>query len=295
MSKRVFAFGCSYVSYAFPTWADLLSLEFDHFENWGVAGLGCRGIAERVIECHAKNNFTKDDIVIVQWTTHLRHDYYTRHDHLGDRPMPWKTYGSVFNPKNSKFYSKEWFDTFFDPFAYIMHSLNHILMTQTLLESVGCTWYMTSIGNFYNLGTDLNSTEVRYNRQGTLKSIASEFPALQVYVKPIWEDRKDKWIYPIALDADQNQEMYWLFNDQGQMLKEQHPSIQQYALWLNRHLRPKLGLGNPPESQTKWVDAVEKEKKLAVDMADFAERMRSKQDSFDYWPDITWPGPYQGF
>jgi len=93
--RRLFAFGCSYTNYvSSPSWADFLNFDFDHVENWALPGLGCRAIAERVAECHAKNTFTKDDVIIVQWTTHLRHDYHTGLDvHIepGMNNMGWKT------------------------------------------------------------------------------------------------------------------------------------------------------------------------------------------------------------
>ena len=69
---RLFTFGCSYTSWNWPTWADILALDYEHSENWGHAGLGNRAIAERVAECHLKNKFTKIDKVIVPVSyTHL--------------------------------------------------------------------------------------------------------------------------------------------------------------------------------------------------------------------------------
>ena len=53
---RLFTFGCSFTKYTWPTWADLLGLEFDEFENWGVSGGGNVCTANRVIECIIKNN-----------------------------------------------------------------------------------------------------------------------------------------------------------------------------------------------------------------------------------------------
>ena len=57
--SRLFVFGCSFTMYEWPTYADFLGYEFDQFENWGFPGLGNRAIAERVAECHIKNNFTR--------------------------------------------------------------------------------------------------------------------------------------------------------------------------------------------------------------------------------------------
>ena len=71
---RLYVLGCSFSNYAWPTWADMLGLEFDEYENWAFPGLGNRAIAERVAEIHARNTLTKDDTVVIQWTSHLRHD-----------------------------------------------------------------------------------------------------------------------------------------------------------------------------------------------------------------------------
>lgn len=57
---RLYTFGCSYTSWNWPTWADIMSLEANYYENWGHAGLGNRAIAERVAECNIKiNSITK--------------------------------------------------------------------------------------------------------------------------------------------------------------------------------------------------------------------------------------------
>ena len=55
--KRLFAFGCSFTHYAWPSYADFLGYEFDSFSNWAHPGLGNRAIAQRVAECNIKNNF----------------------------------------------------------------------------------------------------------------------------------------------------------------------------------------------------------------------------------------------
>ena len=110
--RRLFTFGCSYTSYAWPSWANFLSLEFDFFENWGLAGIGNRAIAERVAECNARHHFTKDDTIIVQWTSHIRNDYYLNTESEGS-PRGWKTRGSIFNYINGKVYDRRWVNTFF--------------------------------------------------------------------------------------------------------------------------------------------------------------------------------------
>ena len=111
--KRLFTFGCSFTEYGWPTWADLLGVGFDLHENWGLRGIGNRAIAERIAECFTKNKFTKDDTVIVQWSSHLRHDWYHIHNFPDGRHPGWKTSGSIFSPNNSKIYTNSWIELFF--------------------------------------------------------------------------------------------------------------------------------------------------------------------------------------
>lgn len=297
MTKRLFTFGCSYTQYTYPTWADFLGLEFDHYENWGLAGTGCKAIAERVAECHARNTFTKDDIVIVQWSTHLRHDFYTSAPIEGRREN-WKTMGSVFSYENRRLYDKKWFDTFFMEAGYIMHCLNHILMIQTMLESIGCTWYMTSIGHWPNLSSDLDlNAGVFEKREGLPEySIEKNFPEFIFYLKPIWEDRKDKWIRPIAIDATDYPDHFWWFSPLGENpWREQHPSPQQYVFWLNKHLRPRLNLGPPPKEQQMWINQIEKIKNDCKDNRNLMSKVFEMQDKHEYWPKDFWPRKFMGF
>ena len=48
--KRLFAFGCSFTGYGWPTWADIIGQSFDYYENWGKSGIGNYLISSRVVE-----------------------------------------------------------------------------------------------------------------------------------------------------------------------------------------------------------------------------------------------------
>lgn len=298
MSKRLFTFGCSYTQYQFPTWADFLGLEFDHFENWGLAGIGCRAISERLAECHARNNITKDDIVIVQWTTHLRNDFYTPYSADDRSGLNWKTWGSVLSKKNQKIYDKNWFKTFFFEPAYIMHCLNHMLLSQLMLEQIGCTWYMTSIGEWPLLCSDIDDISGNGEQQLERVTISNNFPELSFYLKPIFEDRKDKWLKPIAVTANELPNDWWWFQEAHDKdpWREQHPTPKQHVYWLNKHLRPKLELGAAPDFQQKWIDQLEKIKIISKDSREKMENIfLNKQHEQEYWPIGYWPRRYEGF
>lgn len=89
--KRFFSFGCSFTSYRWPTWADLLSKEMPNctYYNCGQAGAGNQYISYKVAEINQKFNFNKDDLVIILWSTFTREDRF-----INDQ---WMTYGNIYN------------------------------------------------------------------------------------------------------------------------------------------------------------------------------------------------------
>lgn len=301
--KRLFVFGCSYTAYSWPTWADLLSIDYDVYENWGFAGLGNRGISERVAECHAKHNFTKDDTIIVQWSTHIRNDFFHQEGLLTERVPGWKTAGSVFNYLNSEIYDKKWLETFFDEEAYFMHTLNHILMTQMFLENTGATWYMTSIGDVRNLGTDINVNPL-YGENSLFSRIMDRFshkkekyfgfkvtPALKVYNKPIWEDRQDRWLEPIGswlIDNSPSSPFYSFFAEDKTVFTDFHPKPSKHKEWLTNFLIPKLGIEPSIEKYNSVCDASDELHAKCINNTKrvFEQALFRKQFELPRWPNM---------
>lgn len=292
---RLFTFGCSFTATEFyPSWAPFLGLEFDHFENWGVTGVGCRAIAERVAECHSKNKFTKDDVVIVQWTTHLRHDYYT--SRTGKKTWHgWQTAGNMFNAPNREVFTDKFIEDFFFEPAYVMHCLNEMVLVQALLSSVGCTWYMTSIGDWPKLCSDVWDV----TKPTDIRAVMPEF---QCYYDTIWKDQADHWVEPIGVHAKRSPELDWYFKDENkndEWYLEMHPSPQQNVNWLNDCLRPKLNLGAPPKEQQLWLDQLTQMKEdhnhycLGIQIS-YLTKYNKYFNGF--WPrENHWPLKYIGF
>lgn len=124
--RRLFTFGCSFTQYFWPTWADILGREFDHFENWGKLGGGNQFIFNSVIECSLRNKFTSDDTVAIMWTNVTREDRY-----IQDK---WETHGNVFT---TYFYSPEFLHRYFDIKGCFVRDLAAIHATQNYLKSLG--------------------------------------------------------------------------------------------------------------------------------------------------------------
>jgi hypothetical protein len=235
--RRLFVFGCSFTSYIWPTWADMLSFEYDHYENWAIAGLGNRGILERLVECHTKNKFTKDDTIIVQWSSHVRYDWYSEATEDG-KIVGW----AVNRIKGPVSKYKKCFDQIYSDKAYALHTLNFISLAQNLLKQSECCWFMTSLGDIRNLGYD-NVFSKKPIEDITISAVKWElwqrFPELKIY-ESIWTDNTENWIDPIFPFVIKNKDKIWKFNKDNYL--DLHPTPEIHNLWLNQKLKPKLSI-----------------------------------------------------
>lgn len=307
MKKRFFTFGCSFTTYSWPTWATLLSTsEYDLKQNWGLAGLGNRAIAERIAECNVKYKFTENDVVIVQWSTHLRNDFFHQ-DGLIDALPGWKTRGSLFNLENRKLYDETWLKTFFDEEAYIYHTLNHIHMTQQLLENSGCKWYMTSIGDIRNLCQDFQ-VGVNYGEKSIFSKLNDLFskkefplyvktPSLKVYDDVIWNKHKDKWLDPILSflqkESNEESEIFFSFYDETvqQMFLDYHPKTSAFYYWIDKIVREKTDLDIDDKKCSEMSDKVDEIYLKLRGRKDPFERIMHRERFYD----STWPEDIIGY
>lgn len=283
-----------------PTWADLLSVEFDEYYNWGHPGIGNRAIAERVAEANLKYNFNSDDTVIVQWTTLLRYDWHN------EKPINcaipgWQTNGNAFCQRNNKFFTRDWYEKFYSERSWTMHTLNHISLVQGLLSSIGCKWRMTSLSDVRTLGTDIEKDIWAYegiflneNESETDFIMWQRYPEFLCY-KKIWDNYKDKWLPPIMPESTKNDLYYWFQADHDkEPWKEGHPSPTQHQIWLNKHLRPSLNLVEIPNDQIELVDICDNLKKSNMDCIKFEKLLLDTKSNV--FPTLkNWPNRYKGF
>jgi hypothetical protein len=224
----------------------MLGTEFESANNWGHPGLGNRAIAERVAEAHAHLNLQPEDVVIVQWTSHLRHDWmHTRMPRIDG--SAWQTKGSIFSEDNQKLFGRKWMETFWDEKAYFIQNLNHILLTQGLLNSVGCTWYMTSMSDLTKISTEVSPKTVDGELPSPdvpLQDVWTIARELLPYKHAIWDKYPGQWIPPMLDICNATMEEYFVFQydptnpkeDKEKVHKERwiepHPSVNQHALWV---------------------------------------------------------------
>ena len=130
--KRFFAFGCSFTSYMWPTWADVVSKEMPdaEFFNLGNSGSGNMLISLRLAEANNRFQFTETDLIMVMYTTYAREDRWVE-----DR---WITPGNIYN---NDVYPKEWVKKFADERGYLIRDAGLIDMSMKYLDSIPCDKY----------------------------------------------------------------------------------------------------------------------------------------------------------
>ncbi len=94
--KRLFAFGCSHTNYLWPSWANILSLSFDDFYNFGLAGTGDFRILNQIQRANERFKFGKNDYIGIALSCNHRYDTIER---SGSR---WIGLGSMYDEKYHK-------------------------------------------------------------------------------------------------------------------------------------------------------------------------------------------------
>jgi hypothetical protein len=121
--KRIFAFGCSFTAYKWPTWADIIAVEAKtQYYNYAMAGLGNLGIMNRVTSANAKYKFNQDDLVMILWSTFSREDRWV--------DGKWFSQGNVWHSN----YPDDWVKKYCDPIGHMIRDHAIINMTNNYLK-----------------------------------------------------------------------------------------------------------------------------------------------------------------
>lgn len=126
--KRVFAFGCSFTSYTYPTWADIIFNETDaECYNFGMPGMGNLGIASRIAEANTMFNFCETDLVLVMYSTVFREDRWIE--------GIWRAYGCIYN---QPFYNDNFVKNYVDPVGCMIRDLAQMELSSKYIRSLPC-------------------------------------------------------------------------------------------------------------------------------------------------------------
>lgn len=124
--KRVFAFGCSFTSYIWPTWADILKTQMPNAEyhNAGQTGAGNLHIAVQYSTYDKKYKFNDTDLILIMWSTFFREDKYINNQ--------WVTPGNIFT---QDIYPEEYIKKYADIRGYLIRDLSIIDITTGSLKN----------------------------------------------------------------------------------------------------------------------------------------------------------------
>jgi hypothetical protein len=132
-NRRFFSYGCSFTSYAHPTWADLVGIKFEEYYNYGRPGAGNMYIFNALMESDQHHRIGKDDLVIIQWTCSSREDRYKDNN--------WICKGGVFN----LYQKRKDFEKYFDFKGFVIRDLAAIKAAKKFLDYIGCEYYFLSM------------------------------------------------------------------------------------------------------------------------------------------------------
>lgn len=166
--KRLFTFGCSFTNYHWPTWADILGKEFEHFENWGRNGAGNQYIFHSLVECKLTRNFTSDDTVVIMWSNITREDRYIKEQN------GWVTPGNIVT---NSFYSKSYIKKFFCERGYLIRDTSFIAAAIDLLKNWNvnykllCMVPISNADQYQNINVDESNHDVLQVYNDSLKEV----------------------------------------------------------------------------------------------------------------------------
>jgi len=227
--KRVFTFGCSFTSYSWPTWADILVEDFKNKGlegyNFGRCGAGNQFIFIKLMEANAKFKFNEDDLILICWTTMQREDRFAKNE--------WMTPGLIYN---QNIYTELFVDAWADPSFYVFRDSAIMSATNLALKQLGCKLYQFSMHHIKQL--DSNDASSRYSNTSGI---------VEFYGNDIHLDFLPMMEYLNLTDhsseaAKKRPNSYWENKGIKTSSPEWHPTVEEHDKYLSEVLLPSLNI-----------------------------------------------------
>lgn len=188
--KRFFTFGCSFTSYMWPTWADIVSKEMpeSEFYNFGLSGSGNTLISYRIAEANARFKFTETDLIMVMFTTYCREDRWTT-------DKRWIAGGNIFN---NRYYPDSWVREFADERGYLIRDAAVIELTTKYLESLPATTYSMLSVPFKTDSESLTNGDIPYDIRAVYEPTFNSFKTsmYELELRANWKDLEHDYPFP---------------------------------------------------------------------------------------------------
>lgn len=262
--SRIFTFGCSFTSYRWPTWADII-LYGNEGCNFGVSGGGFDSILYRMMESDRRYVFTPKDKIIVVFTTPIRWDMIIDHR--------WTQYGQILNntelnKHEGKLYTIE---------GLVFKSFYNIQLIKDYLEHRNLNYVFGSVNDLYkNLGNFFETVDVTNETNKLISHIKNNVEIKLIDFKTYMGNGKESW------------EVSKYFKDYN---SEYHPRPITYFNWVNdvlvKHMDIKI---NVSENQIfeieKHIDSLVYFEELDNMYKVFPEFYRKKKNDSIYFRDV---------
>ena len=216
--KRLFTFGCSFTQYwRWPTWADALGQQYQHYENWGICGSGNSLVLYSLMECHQRNQLTQDDSVYVMWTNTSREDRYVR-----DR---WLEGGNVYwlagNPLGEDYVRK-----FACERGYLIRDMAVISAVKQLLTSWGCDWKFFSMVPLTKSNKDSDLGDNPYDHASSDQDVRDQYQDVLDCILPS--------VYETVFQGDWNSRPNGIADCNDATRRDFHPTPLEHVEYLDR-------------------------------------------------------------
>lgn len=185
--KRVFTFGCSFTDYCWATWANIIGFELNQkynceFYNFGKPGAGNTYISNLISQVDQVYKFTKDDLVLVCWTSITREDRW--------KDGRWYCGGNIYSSGDSLL-SGEMTNLLADNTYFLMRDLANIKLVDSLLSSK-TQYHFLSVKNVYDREllslTENTNLLLRINYNNILNGIKKSFYSILWKNNPSFKD-----------------------------------------------------------------------------------------------------------
>jgi len=224
--KRLFTFGCSYTSWAWPTWADMLIYEYRsrglEGYNFGRCGAGNQYIFTKIIEADRKYKFTQDDVIIVEWTTMQREDRFANNR--------WHTPGNIYT---QNIYTEDFVNRWADPVHYVIRDCTYISTIKKLYNLKKFNYIDFSMSAFKYL--DSANFNMRFEEVDTVLSFYGE--EVETVLPPMME------YLDLHIRTKESREQrlvtYWP-HDKNTKGPEWHPIPLEHFKYLDTYILPAL-------------------------------------------------------
>lgn len=175
--KRFFAIGCSFTSFVWTTWSEIIAEDLDiEYYNLGQCGAGNEFIFNRLMQLDQLYNLNENDLVIICWTNSCREDRF-----VGE----WLTPGNIFSQKE---YSKEFVQKYYsEPENSLLHTFSFLKAARTLLEAKQVQWHFLQMLPIFDLVSQWNYKQMDSSKFASLIDIEKNFLKPSFYTV-LWND-----------------------------------------------------------------------------------------------------------